>query len=229
MSAIGVGVGLAASAAGIGTLGAVGLGVAAGGANLMQQRAQRKAADRATQAQVQSTDAAIAEQRRQFDLMRETFQPYVDVGTDVLPEMRALLGIGDEQLQQQALQRIQEGPQFQAMLQQGEEAILQNAAATGGLRGGNTQASLAQFHPQLLGNEINRRFGQLGGLAQLGQASAAGVGSGALMTGQNVGNLLLEQGQAIGQGAIARGNIRANQWGQIGNLIGAGIGGFGGF
>ncbi|WP_449405980.1 hypothetical protein [Massilia phosphatilytica] len=36
-------------------------------------------------------------------------------------------------------------PRFQALQQQGNDAILANASATGGLRGGNVQGALGQF------------------------------------------------------------------------------------
>ena len=55
------------------------------------------------------------------------------------------------------------------MVQQGQDAILQNASAIGGLRGGNTQAALAQFRPALLSQLIAEQYNRLGGLSSLGQ------------------------------------------------------------
>jgi hypothetical protein len=61
---------------------------------------------------------------------------------------------------------------MQALVSQGEEALLQNAAATGGLRGGNLQGALAQFRPQMLSNLITQQYNQLGGIGALGAQGA---------------------------------------------------------
>jgi hypothetical protein len=121
-----------------------------------------------------------------------TFQA---AGVDAVAMQRALAGLDGPEAQRQAVAMLESSPQFAAMLQQGENAILQNASATGGLRGGNTQAALAQFRPALLSSLIEQQYARLGGLAGagqgaasnlagLGQASAAGqAASGAALSG----------------------------------------------
>jgi hypothetical protein len=139
--------------------------------------------------------------------------------------MAGLLG---PEAQQQAISGIQESPQFQAQIQAGESALLQNAAATGGLRGGNIQGALAQFRPALLGQAINQRFGQLGGLAQLGQASAAGVGAQGAGISQSIASLLGQQAAAQGAAGIAGGQFGASIPGILSQGLGifSGLGGF---
>ena len=121
------------------------------------------------------------------------------------------------------------------MAQQGEEALLQRASATGGLRGGNIQGALAQFRPALLSNLIEQQYGRLGGmtalgsettsnLARLGQASAAGTGAAAQTTGTNVATLLGQQGAAAAGAEIAKGKA----FGAIPAAISGGLGLFGG-
>src|SRR5690606_31761091 len=122
--------------------------------------------------------------------------------------------------QSAAIKALENSPQMKAMLQQGENAILQNASATGGLRGGNTQAALAQFRPQLLSQLIENQFSNLGSISGLGQASAAGQAAAAQQTGANVGNLLTQQGQAAAGAALAQGQASAQMWGNVGNTIG---------
>lgn len=194
-------------------------GAAIGGAVLTSQ-SQKKAAKTAAGAQQQSTDAAIAESQRQFDEFQRVLKPYVQAGEGGLGGLMDIIGLGGEGAQSAAIENIQQSPQFEAIMRQGEEAILQNASATGGLRGGNTQAALARFRPQVLSDLIQQQYSRLAGVAQLGQASAAGTGSAALQTGQNVGNLLVEQGQAMGSAALARGNANANLWGNIAGAVG---------
>ena len=182
---------------------------------------QSRSASKAAGAQTAAADAGIAEQRRQFDQVRELLKPYVDAGTGALQGQLDLAGLGGAEAQQAALQAIEGGQEFQAITQQGENAILQNASATGGLRGGNTQAALAQFRPQVLSGLIDKQYGRLGGLAATGQASAAGVGAAGMQTGTNVSNLLQQQGAAQAGGALASGQAIGNVFGQIGQYAGA--------
>ncbi len=130
------------------------------------------------------------------------------------------------QAQQNAINAIEQGPMFQALAQQGENAILQNASATGGLRGGNTQGALAQFRPQLLNQQIQQQYQNLAGMTALGQQSAAGVGSGGIQTATNIGNAYTQAGQAQAGGYLASGQAINNAIGQIGGF--AASGGFGG-
>ena len=125
--------------------------------------------------------------------------------------------------QEAAYSAIEQSPGFQAIARQGEEAILQNASATGGLRGGNTQGALARFRPALLDQFIERQFGRLGGIASMGQNAAAGVGSAGLSTGANIGNVLMSRGAATAAGAGAQGQIFANTIGNLGGILAGGI------
>jgi hypothetical protein len=84
------------------------------------------------------------------------------------------------------------------------------------LRGGNVQAALAQFRPQVLNQLIEEQYGRLGGMTTLGQRSAAGVGAAGMETGTNVANLLAQQGAAQAGGEIGQ----ARAYGQLFNLPG---------
>lgn len=203
-----------------GLSGAAIAGLAVGGASLYSANRAGKAGEKAAELQGQAADAGIAEQRRQFDEVRKLLEPYSTGGQAAFTAQQNLLGLGGQNAQQQAIQALQQGPQFQAMQEAGQNAILQNASATGGLRGGNTQAALAQFSPQLLSQLINQQFSQLGGISQLGQASAAGQASAGLQTGGNIAQLLQQQGAAQAGGALAQGQAA----GGLGNAIGSGLG-----
>lgn len=180
----------------------------------------------ASNLQYAATEKGIAEQRRQFDKLVELMAPFVTGGQSAVSAQQNLLGLGGAQAQQQAIAGLQNSPQMQAMLQQGENALLQNASATGGLRGGNTQGALATFRPQLLNQMIQQQYGNLGGLAQLGQASVAGQASAGLQTGSNISNLLQQGGAAQAGGAIAQGNRLQNNLSSGLNLAGTLFGAF---
>lgn len=125
-----------------------------------------------------------------------------------LQDQQTLLGMNGADAQGQAISGIENSPYFSGLVKQGENAILQNASATGGLRGGNTQAALAQFRPNMLSAAIDQQYQRLGGLVSLGQNAAAGVGN----AGQNFANSssqLLQQAGAAQAGGIL-GQARAN-------------------
>jgi hypothetical protein len=216
------------------------------GASLLGSKMQADAASGAAETQAGAAQAGIEEQRRQFDAMRELLKPYVSVGTTAIEglapfqqagvgavpilqqyaqagpkafeQQQALAGVLGPERQREAIAQIESGGGFQASVQAGEEALLQRASATGGLRGGNIQAALGQFRPQMLQQEIESQYERLGGLAgvggtvaqqlasggmgvgerlaALGQASAAGTGAAAQTSGTNIANLLAQQGAA---------------------------------
>lgn len=179
------------------------------GAGMVMANQARKAASGAANAQAAAAQAGIAEQKSQFEAMQQLLQPYVQAGNLGLTGMADLNGMNGPEAQKKALDALQASPQFASMIQQGENSILQNASATGGLRGGNTQAALAQFRPQVLTSLIDQQYQRLGGLAQLGQASAAGVGAAGMQTGRDTASLLGQIGQYQAGGIL--GGAQANQ------------------
>ena len=113
-------------------------------------------------------------------------------------------GIGS---QEELIQRATESPLYQEImggLDAGEEAILRNAAATGGLRSGNTQYNLADYSTQLQNKALLESYNQqlmgLKGLAglstgesgiadlisQIGLTQATGVSGAGKTTAQGI-------------------------------------------
>ena len=207
-------------------------GLIVGGTQLIGGMMQADAASEAAGIQAGASQAGIEEQRRQFDALQALLKPYQEAGLPALAQQQALLGLQGPEAEQAAIERIRGGETFQALAGQGEEALLQRASATGGLRGGNIQAALAQFRPELLSSLIEQQYGRLGGMTQLGQRSAAGVGAAGMETGSNISNLLAQQGAARAGGELGQ----AKAYGQILNIpaqmagmrAGGGGGGFGG-
>lgn len=197
-------------------------GLAVGGATLLSGAMGANAASGAASAQAGASQAGIDEQRRQFDSLQKLLSPYVSAGTGALTVQQNLVGLNGAGPQWDAVNAIQNGQQFLSMKQQGENSILSNASATGGLRGGNTQAALAQFSPQLLSQLINDQYSKLGGLTSVGQNAAAGVGNAGMSTGNNIATLLGQQGAAVAGGDLAQGKA----WSSIPNSLASGLGVF---
>lgn len=188
------------------------VGIAAVGASLLSANAQANAASDAADAQAQASNADIAQRQRQFDAVQAILHPYVQAGTSALGKQQDLIGVNGAQPQQAAITELQNSPYFQAMLKQGENSILANASATGGLRGGNTQAALAQFSPSLLAQTIQQQYQNLGGIASLGQNAAAMTGNSGLATANGVGEALKQQGASLAGAAMAGGRAQASMW-----------------
>lgn len=178
-------------------------------------RQQGKAAESAAQTQAAASNLAIDEQRRQFDILTELLRPYVEAGQPALQQQQSLIGLRGAPEQQQAIGALEQSPLFQAKVRQGEEALLQQASATGGLRGGNIQAALAQFRPQMLESQIAQQYSRLGGLTELGQQSAAGQGTAGMEIAGAIGDLLAQRGAALAGGQLAAGSANRQSFSDI--------------
>jgi hypothetical protein len=207
-----------------GLSGAALAGIAVGGSTLISGMMQADAASSAAGIQGAAAQASIDEQRRQFDTVQKLLKDYTEAGPGALAAQQELLGLKGPEAERAAIERISGGETYKALAAQGENALLQQASATGGLRGGNIQAALGQFRPQLLSSLIDQQYGRLGGMTSLGQASAAGVGAAGMQTGANVSNLLGQQGAAQAGAEIAQGKA----FGAIPSAISGGLGLFSG-
>lgn len=201
---------------------AVGGAVVAGGIYSSSQ--QGKAAGKAANAQEAASMAGIEEQRRQFDSMQALLKPYVTAGTGSLTAQQDILGLNGADKQQAAINGIKAGPAYTSAMQSGANLITQNAAATGGLRGGNTQEALGRYGGDLLTTLTQNQFANLGGLTSLGQNSAAQTGNAGMQSASNISTLLANQGAAQAGGYIAQGNANAG----MANSLLQGLGAYGG-
>ncbi len=199
-----------------------GAAVVSAGAGIYSARKGAKAAENAANQQSESADKGIEEERYRFDEIQKLLSPYVQAGTPALAAQQDLLGLNGGVKQNNAVTNISNSPMFRDIAKQGEDAILQQAAATGGLRGGNTQGALAQFRPQLLQQLIDQQYQRLGGLVEVGQASAAGVGKAGQQAGTNISNLYQQQGAAMGGAALMQGKA----YGQMANSVAGAFGQF---
>ena len=148
-----------------------------------------------------SNEAAAAQQAGIADA-RSQLDPFASAGQDASQSQAALTGALGPEAQQAAVAELQNSPMFQNLVQQGEQGILQNASATGGLRGGNTQGLLAQFAPQMLNQQIQQRFQNLGGIANRGlaasqQTAGLATSSGNVEASRGLGNYNLQRGLII--------------------------------
>lgn len=176
----------------------------------------KTAAQQAMNAQVQSNQASIDEQRRQFDALQNLLNPYVKAGNQALTDQQNLMGLNGFDKQQSAISDIERSPLLQSMYKQAENAILQNASATGGLRGGNIQSALADNRMNILAQAVQGQMQNLSGLTSLGQNAAAGVGNQGMNMAGNIGLLNQNIGQAQAGERLTSGQLNRQ-------ILGAGI------
>lgn len=206
-------------------------GLIVGGTSLIGGAMQSSAAKSAGAAQERAAMMGVEEQRAAREEMRRLLEPYVAAGTPALQQQMAALGLAGPESQAAFVAQQEQSPIFQALARQGEEAVLQQASATGGLRGGNLQGALAQFRPALLNQFLTQQYERLGGMTALGQRSAAGVGAAGQETAGAIGDLFGQMGAA--QAGAKLGSAQA--WGNVlslpaqfaGMAYGAGKPGFG--
>jgi hypothetical protein len=190
------------------------------GGGLLQRNTQRQAAAQASDAQIQGTEAGMNELRTQFSNLQELLRPYVQVGPEALQGQRAIVGLGGPAEEAAQIARIEQSPLFQAQVRQGEEAMLQQASATGGLRGGNIQAALAQFRPGMLQSQIDLQYERLGGLTSLGQRSAAAQAGAGMGLAESLSGLYGDIGASRAGRAMAEQRAQGQFQGGLINLAG---------
>lgn len=137
-------------------------------------------------------------------------------------------GMTGEEAQAAAIEKISQSPLLQSQMQQAEEAMLQNASATGGLRGGNTQAALAQLRPQMLQQAIEQQYARLGGLSGGGQSAALNLPyqQTSAMPTSNAAQYLQNMGGIQAANLMAQGNAQAGLYGDIASGLGTAAGAY---
>jgi hypothetical protein len=156
----------------------------------------------AANASAQGDAAAIAEQRRQYDLNRSDLAPYRAAGTGALNTLSANFGTS-----------FQTSPGYNFVRSEGQRDIGNSFAARGGAFSGNALRGLAQFNTGLASQEYGNWWNRGAGLAGIGQ-TATGQG---VMAGQNgannISNFLSQQGDARASGIQGSANAWSNAFG----------------
>lgn len=198
-------------------------------ASLLSSVISGKGAAKAAKQQAAAYQQGIDEQRREFDASQARFQPYSDFGSASMGSLSDLLGLNGNDKQGIAIGALKSSPGFTSRYNTGVDTILQNAAATGGLRGGNVNNSLANFGSGLLGDVYNTQVGNL--------TNGVGIGSGTVTTLGNLGQqnvnsisqLLGQKGGAQAAGTMGVANSWANGINDLQKQLIAALSGGGGF
>jgi hypothetical protein len=168
---------------------------------------QSEAGEDAAEAQQGGNNAAIAEQRRQYDQTREDLMPWMEAGGWALDQQRAFLQ-GD-------YGNALNSPWVVAAREMGTAQLDAGATAGGNLWGGGADADRIQFGQQLATQGLNTHYNALAGLSQTGQTTGVQLGQFGANSANNIGQYMNANGMAQ---ASAYAN-NANAWGNFGNQM----------
>ncbi len=177
-------------AAGIGAAGAI------GGAVLGSS-----ASSKAAKAQQASDAAAIAEQRRQYDLSRADLAPWRAAGGAAITQGAAMLQPGYD---------YTASPGYQWRLDEGLRGVQNSAAAKGLLQSGGTLKGIDKYGQGFAANDFQDQFNREMAVAAGGQqATQAGVAAGQ-NSANSIADLLTQAGNAKASGYIGSANAISN-------------------
>lgn len=198
---------------------------------------KKKAIDRATSVQMDGLNRGLGAITSEGDRIQGLLAPYTNEGASAVGAESNLLGLsGDPMAQQSAIDQLQNSPLYQSLYRNGQEAVLQNGSATGDLRGGNIQHSLANFGSDTLAQVIQQQLQNLGGIAGRSLQATGQSGTFGQETAGGVASLQDLLGQTQAQGILGKAGVNQQLFGQgtnlfqdiISQIMGAGGGGSGG-
>ena len=202
--------------------------VVVGGSALVSGYMGSKAAKEAARMQQAGIDAATAEQRRQYDVTREDYAPYREIGTTALKDITERMPFftsqfGDEQMAQYL------DPSMEFRRKIGEQTTARALNVGGGFLSGNTLRGLTDYGQGLAsteyGNSFNRFqtdrgniYNTLGNIAGLGMGATNQGAQYGQAAAQNIGTLAVGGAQAQASGTIGQAQAWQNSLGQVSDL-----------
>ncbi|WP_156174074.1 DNA transfer protein p32 [Cupriavidus basilensis] len=200
-----------------------------------------KGAKDAASTQADAANRAADLQWQQFQQMQQNLQPYMNLGSNSIPQLQQLLSGGALNRQfsfDPTQQQLEQTPGYQFTLQQGLKGV-DNAAAAKGLNlSGAQMKGISDYTTGLADQTFQQQYqnalqsfmtnygvnsdqyNRLAGLVGLGQNAAAGVGNAGLQTASNAGGMLVGGANAQAAGQIGAANAISGGIGSIGSGVG---------
>ncbi len=181
----------------------------------------------AARGQQRAADAATEEQRRQFDMTQANQQPYREAGTNALANLVQLSG---QYGKAPTAEQVMAQPGYQFGLTQGQNAVNNQGAATGGLYSGqqlraasrfNTDYATTKYDDAFNRNRLQEgdtwnRYSALAGIGQTATNQLQGAGQN---YANQVGQIGMSNANAQGAATIAQGNALQNGLNQAGSAL----------
>lgn len=216
----------------------MGLATAVIGGAVIGAVGSKKAGDAAAEGAQASANAAVTssriqvrESRRQYNQTRDDFAPWRDVGAAALDRIEA--GVKDGTYDMSGWS-FEADPGYEFRQREGQK-YLDSSGAAGRtlLSGGQLKAALA-YNQDLASNEYGAaygrgrqeradRFNRDASLAGVGQQATGSTAAAGQQASNNIVSAIGQRGAAQGQAAMAAGQARADQYGNITGAANQGI------
>lgn len=192
-------------------------GVGAAG-SVISSRNAANAQSRAASATQAATDAATAEQRRQYDLTRADNAPFLATGTSALSGLASLYGLNG---QTQSFDGFTASPDYQFRQDEQARALTARNSALGIQDSGAAQKAALKYSGNLASGEFNNYANRLAGIAGVGQTAVGANQTSGQNFANNYSNLQTNNAAALGSSYT---NTAAIQNQNISNLSNLGTG-----
>jgi len=231
-----------ATVAAVGIAAAVAGGVTKADAAQSAAQVQETKAQQAQQLELQNQQSGINFQNQEWQQQQQAEQPYQQLGSTAANAYSQLL---QHPFTAPTLAQAEATPGYQFNLQQGTQAINEQAAATGNLNSGNTGVALQKYGQGLATNTyqqaynnalqqyntnlgaaaggVNTGLTSTGQLGQFGQAAANNLSNLYLTGGQQQASQLNNQGAAAASGYIGAANAYSGMYNGIASSIDQGF------
>jgi hypothetical protein len=212
---------------------AIGTAAAIIGSAAIGAAASSRGASKAAKAQTQAADQAAQVQREMFERQTELAEPFRQAGITSQNELMRLLGIGGDATAADygmltrgfTPEQMQMDPGYAFRLAEGEKALERMQAARGQYLGGGAIRAGTRYGQEMGSQEymnafnraqaqLGTRLGALGSLYGAGQTATQQVAGQAGQLGANLGNLLMQSGQARASGYLGQANALSQALGQ---------------
>lgn len=167
-------------------------------------------AGKASDAQVNSAQAANALLKYMYDQSRADQAPYRQAGTSALAGIQRLLKDPSS---------ITAMPDYKFGLDQGTKALENSASARGMTYSGQQAKALTKYGNDYANSKLDSSYNRLAGIAGIGQVATNNTGALGANYANNAASNLTDMGNARGAGYIGQ----SNAWG---NAIGGALNGF---
>lgn len=177
--------------------------------------------DSASGQQAGASAAAVAEQRRQYDLTRSDYEPWRTAGKGALTELQTDIN------RPVTSADVMSDPGYQFGLEQGQTALDRKVAAMGGRVSGAALKGATRYAEGYATTGYNAayqrkqdRLNRLASIAGLGQTATNGSAAAGQQSTNAISGLISSQGDASAAATMAKGNIWQNTGNQLAALYG---------
>lgn len=221
---------------------AIGTAAAIIGSAVISGVVSSKSSSKAVNAQTKAADQSIAFQRESRDMALGLQKPYRDASyaaTAALMDMTGLsrkgrtidlaqnpqTGVYEQSTPGTDLSKydpytFQADPGYEFRINEGMKALERGAAARGGLMSGGFARKALRYSQDYASNEYQNVYNRIASIAGFGQSATNASTNVIVGTGQNVGNALMNAGEARASGYVAQGNAWSNAINQIAGAYG---------